>query len=162
MKKNSFFQHYCKWALLAIPIIPVLALAETPNKEMLPEDMKVYYKENMISRAQFKGGNAKLIPVNNEYKENPGCYLACFSRNKSHHAVYHISDNIYMMGQFRVPGHYTNGFCLPKGYDFKDVRKSNEFKERCEKVFPEKCQKGSCWANANTSYWFMYKSASKD
>lgn len=153
MKITSTY-HQLAGILFSAILFPSVASAVSPNKTVLPDEVKVYYSEKVgLSRKAFNGGTEKVVPTNNDYKDSPGCYLFCVSKNAKHSA-YPISDKVYTMGQVRVAGHYMNGLCIPKGYGDKDVRKAKEFKELCEKSFPEKCEKESCWADANTSQWF--------
>ncbi len=126
-----------------------------PNKGMLPEEFKVYYSDSAgISKTSFKGSSEKVIPTVNEFTEVPGCYISCYTTDAKK-GLYNIGDNNYLIGQIRVSGHYYGGNCLPKGFENKDVRTAKEFKEMCEKNFPEKCEKESCGVGANhTAQWF--------
>lgn len=126
-----------------------------PNKGMLPEEFKVYYSDSVgISKTSFKGSSEKVIPTVNQFTEVPGCYISCYT-NDAKKGLYNIGDNQYLIGQIRVSGHYYGGNCLPKGFENKDVRKAKEFKELCEKNFPEKCDKESCGVGAShTAQWF--------
>lgn len=125
-----------------------------PNKDLLPEEFKVYYKKNVgLSKTNFKGSSEKLIPTSNLFEGSPGCYIACYSKNKLE-AAYHLLDKVYLMGQIRVQGNYMDGLCIPKGYEDKDMRTAKEFKDKCELEFPAKCKQGSCWASGKTADWF--------
>src|SRR5437868_5802912 len=128
-----------KWNILILALLPVGAFAVSPTKAVLPDDLKMYYSNKAgLSKTNFKGATEKTIPTNNEYTDNPGCYVSCQSKN-SKEGIYHVSDNVYMMGQIRVAGHFMNGLCVPKGYESKDLRRSKEFREQCEKSFPTSC-----------------------
>lgn len=137
------------------PAKPVGPRPGGPNKGMLPEEFKVYYSDKVgVSKKAFKGGSEKIIPVKNDFTEVPGCYISCYSSDPKK-GVYSVGDNTYLIGQIRVSGHYYGGNCLPKGFENKDVRKAKEFKEMCEKDFPEKCDKLSCTVGSNnTAQWF--------
>ncbi|MGE3318614.1 MAG: hypothetical protein AB7I18_04900 [Candidatus Berkiella sp.] len=139
----------------AEPAKPVGPRPGGPNKGMLPEEFKVYYSEKAgISKTAFKGGSEKIIPTKNDFTEVPGCYISCYT-NDPKKGLYHVGDNTYLIGQIRVSGHYYGGNCLPKGFENKDVRTAKEFKEMCEKDFPEKCDKLSCSVGSNnTAQWF--------
>lgn len=146
-------KHYCKW-ILALTLLPLCAQAESPNKTVLPDDFKVFQNEKVgISTKSFKGAQEKTLPTDNEYKDAPGCYIACQSKH-SKEAAYHLMDNIYMMGQIRVPGHYSNGFCIPKGFERVKLSSSKDLKEKCTKSFPTQCENDSCWADGRTANWF--------
>lgn len=158
MKKHT--SHYVKW-ILAAPLLLVGATSQAtmkPDDMRLPDDIKVYYSEKVgLSRTAVKGAKADVLPTNNDYKESPGCYIACYSKT-SHIAsklgAYPVDTKTYIMGQVRVKGRYHNGLCVPTGYESKDIRTSKTMKETCEKSFPAMCEKGSCWANGTTSHWF--------
>jgi hypothetical protein len=136
-------------------VAPVGPRPGGPNKGMLPEEFKVYYNAKLgISQKAFKGSTEKVIPTKNEFTEVPGCYISCYTKDPKK-GVYQVGENTYVIGQIRVSGHYYGGNCLPKGFENKDVRTAKEFKEMCEKNFPEKCEKESCTANSNhTAQWF--------
>lgn len=142
---------YCTWILaVAIP----LANAAEPDKTILPDQFKVYYNQKVgLSTKSFDGAQEKVVPTNNEYKDAPGCYVACYSKNEKDSA-YYIMDNVYMMGQVRVPGTYTSGYCLPKGFENKELSSAQEFKEKCATAFPTQCQNNSCWADGHTANFF--------
>lgn len=153
MKKFSI-NFATKWICLALSIISTPTFADTPNKALLPEELNVYYDANTgISRKAFKGGAEKLVPTSNDFKEAPGCYVACYSKN-AEDSAFSVGDKVYLMGQIRVQGHYVNNLCIPKGYESKDVRTSSEFKDKCAEVFPERCTNKTCWAGSETAYWF--------
>lgn len=161
----SSMKRYSK-LLLAVALMPVAMqsiAAESiammkPEDVRLPDAIKVYYSENHgVSKKPFKGAKADVLPTNNEYKDAPGCYIACYSNNPSvapKLGAYPVGGKNYMMGQIRVEGHYHNGLCIPKGYENKDVRTSKEMKEACEKSFPAMCEKATCTANGLTANWF--------
>lgn len=142
-------------ATAAMPAKPVGPRPGGPNKGMLPEEFKVYYSDSVgISKTSFKGSSEKVIPTINEFTEVPGCYISCYTKDAKK-GLYNIGDNNYLIGQIRVSGHYYGGNCLPKGFENKDVRSAKEFKEMCEKNFPEKCEKESCGVGAShTAQWF--------
>ena len=128
---------------------------EPPTQTIFPEAFKVYYKDNMgVSRKDFHGSTEKTIPTKNEFTAHPGCYLSCVSHNKKD-GIYTVGDGKYVVGQLRVKGHYANGLCIPSGYESKDIRNANEWKEKCQASFPEMCPKGSCKVMGNTANWFF-------
>jgi hypothetical protein len=140
--------------LIASFLSPLAMATEIPTSTVLPEEFKVYYKENVgISRKAFKGSTEKTIPTKNEFKENPGCYLSCVSKDQKE-GQYVFWDNQYIVGQVRVKGNYANGMCLPSGFENKDIRQAKELKAKCEETFPEKCTQGSCGVNGYTANWF--------
>lgn len=151
MKKHSL----CS-LLIAFTFVPTALMAESPNKTVLPDDFKIYYNEKMgLSRTAFKGAHEKILPMNNDYKDAPGCYVACYAKDAKL-GTYRISDSTYIMGQVRVKGGYHNALCIPTGFEHKDLRTSKDMKEVCEKAFPAMCEKEKCWVDGKTSEWFNY------
>ncbi len=124
------------------------------DSTLLPQEFKVYYNEKVIVANQpFQGSTEKVLPTRNEFQGTPGCYIACYSHEENQ-SIYPIGNNIFVMGQIRVAGHYTNKICQPTGFEDKDISAEQEFKFKCEKVFPDKCTKSSCWAGGDTGGWF--------
>lgn len=136
-------------------LLPLIAIASEPNKTLLPEEFKVYYKKGLgISEKQFKEGKAKIIPTSNDYTGVPGCYVACYSKNPID-GVYSVGDKTYLMGQIRVKGQYQNGYCIPKGFEDKDIRSDKTFINQCAAEFPERCSaKHPCSVGGQTASWF--------
>ncbi len=142
--------------MLAAALLPMMAFAQTPNKTLLPDNFKIYVNEKVgLSRTNFAGAKEHILPINNDYKEAPGCYIACYS-NDQKLGTYKISDHTYVMGQVRVKGGYHNAMCMPTGFDGKDLRHSKEMKTVCENAFPLMCEKGKCWVDGKTSTWIEY------
>lgn len=134
--------------------LPTQIMATTQNKNILPEEFKVYYKKNVgVSQKAFKGSSEKLIPTSNSFEGNPGCYIACYSKNNLH-GIYPVDQKTYLVGQIRVKGNYQNAMCVPTGYTDKDYRQAKEFKTQCEAEFPEACENQSCWISGQTADWF--------
>lgn len=123
------------------------APADVTHDTILPEVCTVYHHpEQGVSTTPFKKAKAKKIFTNNDYKDAPGCYILCLSKNKKR-ATYAIDAHTYIMGQIRVPGYYDGGLCLPKGYEEQSLAEAKALIEKCEEAFPERCEKGSCWAS---------------
>lgn len=124
------------------------------DSTLLPQEFKVYYTEKIvIANHPFEGSIEKILPTRNEFEGTPGCYIACYSHEEKQ-SVYPVGNNIFVMGQIRVPGHYMNKICQPTGFENKDISAEQEFKFKCEKVFPHQCGKSSCWAGGDTGGWF--------
>jgi hypothetical protein len=145
--------NYLNWFGMKICLILCLAFsssafADITYESILPGEFTVYYHpEEGISTKPFKEAEVKKIFTNNDYKDSPGCYLLCVSKNKQY-AAYEIDNGVYIIGQIRVPGCYDSGLCLPKGYEEQSLPELKIFKEKCEKAFPQYCEKESCWANS--------------
>lgn len=124
---------------------------EITNETLLPEILTVYYHpEQGISTTAFKEAQAKKVFTNNHYKDIPGCYVLCLSKNKKR-AAYEIEPETYLMGQIRVPGSYADGVCVAKDHEEVSIAESTIFKEKCEAAFPERCEKQSCWASPRSA-----------
>ncbi|MBS0289571.1 MAG: hypothetical protein JSS07_06015 [Proteobacteria bacterium] len=134
------------------------AITMKPDDMRLPDDIKVHFSEKVgLTHSATKGAKSDVLPTNNDYKDAPGCYIACYSSNStiaSKLGAYPVDNKTFIMGQVRVKGHYYNGLCIPTGFENKSLKTAKEMKEACEKSFPAMCEKESCWANGNTSHWF--------
>lgn len=150
----------CMQLVLSTTLLSLCAqtYAMRPDDMRLPDFIKVYYsKASGLSTKATKGAKADILPTNNEFKDSPGCYIACYSKDNDiapKKGAYPVEGKTYIMGQVRVKGHYRDGMCIPSGYESKSITTSKEMKEACEKSFPAMCEKGSCWANGRTSQWF--------
>lgn len=136
-------------------IFSATANAETiPSQTILPEDMTVYlHPEYGVFRKEVKPATLKSLPTNNDYRQNPGCYLNCISKNPEY-SVYSTGPNEHVKGQMRVKGQYADGYCIPHGHEEKGVRNDPSFKELCERNFPKQCVNGSCELQSETAHWF--------
>lgn len=151
-----------KHILISAAVIALCPITQAstmrPDDMRLPDDIKVYYSKKVgLTHKNFKGAKADVLPVNNDYKDAPGCYIACYSNHHekaTKYGAYPIEGKTFVMGQVRVKGRYHNGVCVPTGYESKSIQKSKEMKETCEKSFPSMCENGTCFANGQTSHWF--------
>jgi hypothetical protein len=131
----------------------VFAQEESSTPHFLPEQFHVYFKEDEgVANQPFTGAKELILPTNNSFKGTPGCYVACYSHNKAQ-SIYPVAKDIFVMGQFRIEGSYEQRFCLPKGYEEKDISAENHFKQECEKFFPSQCKNLSCWVGGDTGGW---------
>lgn len=163
-KPSSPYNLYFKCVIAYVMIVTLLTLllpfvahAEgkyQPNQTILPEEFNIYYKENLgVSSRKFKGATAKLVPTSNSYEGMPGCYIACYAKNRTD-GVYSIGDIASLIGQIRVKGRYQQDLCIPAGYENKDMRTTKEFKQKCTAEFPQQCKNHSCWVGGETGNWF--------
>lgn len=127
-----------------------LSLPPDPNKTLLPNQFPVYTNGKIAINHPMPGFTKKLIPTNNAYTGNPGCYIACYSHIATQ-AIYAVGTNIYMIGQVRVPGTYVNRSCVPRNYQGQDISGLSQFKELCNTRI-KACQ--DCWAGGDTGGWF--------
>ncbi|MEH2038631.1 hypothetical protein [Nostoc sp.] len=98
-----------------------------PNKSILP---KTFY-----------------LPTVSDFKGYPGCYIAAYSRQKIGHPV---GNNVYVVGQVRVPGHYEEKNCEPKGHEGKKIDSLDDFKKLFDRELPQTCKNKNCWAGKET------------
>jgi C1A family cysteine protease len=119
---------------------------------MLPEDFKVYIRpDGSVDNQPQPGTQEKVLPTVNQYTGLDGGYIACYSRNQGE-GVYSVGDGIYVMGQIRLQGSYTNRIFYPQGYENQDISSSQELKNLCNSTFAS-C-KGEGWAGGDTGGWY--------
>ncbi len=106
-----------------------------------------HFKTFKAVSAHMTGANS--LPINNDYKGSPACYIACYSHQKEK-AAYPVSKDIYVMGEIRIAGSYTDkGICYPTGFEGMDISISPMFKTLCSKKL-EPCKGMTCWAGGDT------------
>jgi hypothetical protein len=127
------------------------ALEAQATQTLLPDDFPVYTKDIIVTNHPAQGFEKKVLPTNNDYKNNPGCYIACYSRDKSS-GIYTLGDNIYVNGQVRVAGMYKGRMCVPTGYETKNISTEASFKVQCARI--STCSNNQCWASGDTGGWF--------
>jgi hypothetical protein len=131
---------------------PTFADLGGSNQILLSEPFSVYTDGTTVINHPEQGFTETLLPTINLYKGNPGCYIACYSRQKDN-AIYSIGDNIYVLGQVRIAGKYNINRCEPTNFAGKDISADATFKTICsEKI--EACTGGHCWADGETGAWF--------
>ncbi|MBC7659785.1 MAG: hypothetical protein H7249_08755 [Chitinophagaceae bacterium] len=119
---------------------------EGPYGSILPEEYSIYFKDGIAVNAPLDGFEKRALPtINRSYAEIDGCYVACYSES-AEGSVYPISTNIYVMGQYRVKGHYVGAGCVGA-----PVQKATE--DACKKYFPG-CADGKCTTGGDTGGWF--------
>jgi len=134
-------------------------LLEMASRTLLDKDFKVYTRGNVVINHPAAGFTEKVLPTNNDFTAAPGCYLACYSHNEDT-AIYGLGDNIFVMGQVRVPGKYVGRICRPEGQAITaDVSAVQSFKDLCNRNFADNCKDG-CWAGGDTGGCFGIQSAS--
>ncbi len=116
---------------------------------LLPADFSVFVRGDSVVNHPAPGHAAKRLPTLNLFTDAPGCYLACYTRDKNR-SVYSVGGGIYVAGQVRVSGKYENRICRPSGFETADVSALQKFKDLCRKI--EGCQ--DCWAGGDTGGWF--------
>lgn len=118
----------------------------------LPPCFKIYANETGVAALHPTPGlEERVIPNVNIFLRNPGCYIACYSKNPDK-SVFPVTSNIYLVGQIRVRGSYVGRMCVPENYETVDIRGERAFKELCSKSFS--CIGNSCWAGGDTGKWF--------
>jgi len=124
----------------------------SPNRILLPSNYEVYTYNNSVTSQPSSQYKKVILPTNTDFKGTPGCYVACYSRDKTHSA-YSIESNIntYVIGQVRLPGRYIGRECIVN-YPL-DANFYCNFRIR-------KCQ-GNCWAGGDTGGWFGLKTVNR-
>lgn len=117
---------------------------------LLPEDFTVFVQGDQVVNHPAPGHTARRLPTVNVFKGSPGCYLACYTRNKAS-SIYSVGGGIYVAGQVRVSGKYQDRVCRPKGFETADVSAAQKFKDLCAKHIAG-CK--GCWAGGDTGGWF--------
>ena len=149
MKKKIF-------CLITLSILLSSSLsAESPENTLLPNPFQVYIDNiGHVQAFAAPGFTEKNLPTINEYLENPGCYIACYSHS-SQLGIYPVTNDIFVVGQIRLSGKYQGSICLPKGHEKSDISADLKFKELCSQKF--NCKDNSCWAGGETGKWFGLK-----
>jgi len=145
-----------------------LGYGQSFNARVLPSNFIIYTNGTSGSLNQVDGSFKKtILPTtqhrpsghasgnffsHNDYTQNPGCYVACYTQNPDK-AIYSVANGIYIIGQIRVAGIYVQRNCVPLGMARQDLSQNAAFKTLCEKKFPEACPEGRCWAGGETGGW---------
>ncbi len=116
----------------------------------LPEDFRVYIDPNThaVGNNPLEGYEERTLPTVNRYTGEDGGYLAIYSHDASK-AVYSVADDIYVVGQVRLKGHYAGRIFHPEGYENMDIGSLDEFKQLAREVFDIEG-----WAGGDTGAWF--------
>lgn len=117
---------------------------------LLPEDFSVFVQGDQVVNHPAPGHTAVRLPTANVFTGSPGCYLACYTKDKAS-AVYSVGGGIYVAGQVRVSGKYQDRICRPRGFEKADVSAAQRFKDLCAKHISG-CKR--CWAGGDTGGWF--------
>lgn len=117
---------------------------------LLPEDFRVYTGPWGVINHNVSGATERTLPTANKFKEYPGCYIACYSRNQNG-SVYSVGGGIYVKGQVRVKGKYLKRVCHPDGFKYRDISAMQRFKNICNRNITA-CD--DCWAGGDTGGWF--------
>ena len=142
-----------KYLLSGLLLITGAAAAQPAiEARLLPEDFRVYVRDNQVINQPWPGFEERVLPTVNDFRGSPGCYVACYSHD-AERAVYGVGGEIYVMGQIRVPGNYQNRVCQPADYEGRDISAAPAFKKLCGRLLPDRCRTG-CWAGGDTGGWF--------
>lgn len=125
---------------------------KTRNVYMLPENFKVYVRENQVVNKYYDGFDERILPVKNHYKGVHGGYVALYTRKKEG-AVYSVGGNIYVIGMVRVKGRYIGKTFYPEGYNQgENITQDKEILLICHRYFPS--HKGKLWIGGDTGAWY--------
>lgn len=137
--------------LLILAALAAQSPKEDPQSKLLPEKFPIYVKKGQLPvNKEVPGYNKKILPTVNKFKDTPGCYIACYSKD-SKGSVYSVGGGIYVKGQIRVSGRYIRRVCHPKGFVHKDISDKEKFKNLCNEQI-DACS--NCWAGGDTGGWF--------
>jgi hypothetical protein len=123
-----------------------------PNQSILPSPFPIASNGQVVINHPAPGFTTLYLPTNNDYKGNPGCYVACYSHDAKL-GIYPVGKDIFVNGQVRVPGTYNGTLCNPSSAQSKDTNQANEFKNICRDKI-ESCKSTSCWTGGDTGGWF--------
>jgi hypothetical protein len=126
-------------------------IAEETKNPLLKENFQVYVPadESYVINWPALGTTPRTLPTINQYQEQDGCYVACYSR-QSNNSVYTVGDGIYVMGLIRVQGSYSDRNCIPTGFEGQNISVKNYFVNLCETHLPKSCIGAICWAGPDT------------
>jgi|GEM_PF-6406722 len=133
--------------------------------EQLPDNdtISVHVNNNRdhgVYALPVSGAKAYSLPMINQFKGNPGCYIACYT-SKKEQGVYRVSDSSYAVGLIRIPGEYDkmSRKCMPdqQGNSANGADYANQA-ELCADGFPAVCGNSSeCNAGVDTGGFFSEK-----
>src|SRR5208283_3045791 len=81
------------------------------DKVRLPDNYTVLPNQSENTLNNNQNVVRAILPVENSYQKNPGCYIACYSHNPQ--GVYSISPTVFVEGLMRVKGSYEGVTCKP-------------------------------------------------
>lgn len=127
---------------------PSIAPVADVDRTFLPDNFPVYTNGHDLINHPLLDYKEKILPTNNDYKQTPGCYIACYSTDATA-SIYSPDDTSYLIGQVRVAGSYDGTSCKPIGFENKDISKVQKFSILCSASFAP-CKGKHCWANGQT------------
>ena len=145
------------FSLFYIFSLPALADIDEANRFLLPNPLRIFTDGTTIINHPAKNFTKKLLPINNDFKDYPGCYIACYSHQETD-SIYSVSNDIHVMAQIRVPGKYNNRICEPTLFTGNDISKSKAFSDICSSKI-KACKNTHCWAGGDTGGWLGIQSA---
>ncbi len=120
---------FCLIALAAAGLVaqemPSPQYLDRLHSFLLPEDFSVFVRGDSVVNHPAPGHETRRLPTLNLFKGAPGCYLACYTKDKKR-AVYSVGGGIYVAGQVRVPGKYQDRICRPTGFENADVSDASD------------------------------------
>ncbi|MCH9613348.1 MAG: hypothetical protein SP1CHLAM54_03470 [Chlamydiia bacterium] len=127
--------------------------AKQAVSRLLPEDFKVYTASNGVGRYGAGACEEKILPTFNHYLGDDGGYVAIYTRDPKG-SVYSVGNDIYVVGQIRVPGHYEGRIFIPEGYKAGDnITRDENLVAIAESYLPEE-MKYKVWVGGDTGGWF--------
>ncbi|HET6344171.1 MAG TPA: hypothetical protein VFH51_04520 [Myxococcota bacterium] len=129
------------------------SLEQIASNSILSSDFTVYTDGHTVINQPGPGLEEKPFPTINDFTGNPGCYVACYSRNEAE-SVYAVASDVFVIGQIRVPGEYRRRVCQPRGLHDQDISANRDMKAKCSEALPDGCSDDSCWTGGDTGGWF--------
>lgn len=124
----------------------MIIVNDFPSGQTLPENFEVYVLNQHASTTPTYGSKPIIIPTNNAYRHNPGCYMLCYHREVG---LYSPNNNdMFVVGQVRIAGLYDKkGICQPLHHQPYDSA-------LCVQYFSV-CEKNTCWADGDSGGWYQ-------
>lgn len=122
---------------------------EILGNQYLPQEFMVYVHDYHASTSPQPGDRYVILPTNNYYLMNPGCYVLCLDPKQG---VYETEHGYFVAGQFRIPGMYNKAKCVPNNFITHEKMPEEKLKSVCNELF-EACH-GQCSIDYETGQWF--------
>ncbi len=135
------------YAILLLCFASFSAVAEDAT-DLLPNPLPVYISGSTRVLTPALGFTKKLLPIDNTYTGNPGCYIVCYSHDKDK-SVYAVGGDVYVVGQIRVAGTKKFDSCEPQLAAGQVVSTVQAFKDLCNHTFSTACG-NQCWGGSQS------------
>lgn len=154
---------------LIVVLLGFIGLSSFGSAEILTSNTPTVKGNSLIVKVRSDGrisseptwpGKPVLLPFDNMYHGEPGCYLACYTRKKSM-GLYHAGNGYYTVGMIRVPGAYDARYCLPRHLSRTAIKNGHlpkSYQSLCANSFKKACGgANSCVVGPDTGGFFGRK-----